>query len=239
MALAVVLENLEGVDDAAKQFYVEGEDGKFVLDLDIESGPTGHPAISGLENAFRKESEKRKRQGEELAAAKARLAELETADTGDALGTSDVVAAQIEAANAERDKFRLQTERWMLTHALDDALLAAGVLPAHLPAVRALHQPDFKLKEVDDELTVLVGDDDVDPVEFMKEWAATDEGKLYIGAARNNGGGAHGSGPRPDYMGPNPWKPETRNMTKQAEIARDNPDLAKRLARDAGVQLRL
>lgn len=237
MALAAILETLDGLDENLRVFYVEHDDGRFILDLDGDIA--GHPVTSSLENAFRKESERRKEQGKALADARARLAELETADTGDALGSSDVLAAQIEAANAERDKFRAQTERLLLSHALDDALLAAAILPAHLPAVRALHKSDFKIKKDGDELAVVVGEDDADPVEFIREWAATDEGKIYVGAARNNGGGARGSGPRLGYTGPNPWKRETRNLTKQGEIARDDPDLAQRLAREAGVNLRL
>lgn len=237
MALAPVIESLDSLDEDLRELYVETEDGRFALEL--EGDITGHPATSSLENAFRKESERRKEQGKVLADAKARLEELEGNDTGTSVESSDVVAAQIAASNAERDKYRLQTERLLLSHALDDALLVAGVLPAHLPAVRALHKSAFKIKEDDDELSVVVGEDDTDPVEFMKEWAATDAGKLYVGAPHNGGGGARGSGSRPDHTGPNPWKRETRNMTKQAEIARDNPDLARRLAREAGVSLRL
>jgi hypothetical protein len=127
----------------------------------------------------------------------------------------------------------------LLDNALTDALMAAGVVHEHFPAVRALHRPDFKIKDDNDELTVVVGEDDADPTEFLKAWAATDVGKLYVAASRNGGGGAHGSGNSTGYFGGNPWKSETRNMTKQAEIARDNPDLARRLAREAGVNLRL
>lgn len=45
---------------------------------------------------------------------------------------------------------------------------------------------------------------------------------------RNNGGGAGGQ--------VNPWKPETLNLTKQAEIQRTNPELAKTLKAAAGVK---
>lgn len=55
--------------------------------------------------------------------------------------------------------------------------------------------------------------------------------------------GRPGGGVKPgDKSGPsrkNPWKAETRNLTEQGKIVRENPTLAKKLAAEAGVTLNI
>lgn len=56
----------------------------------------------------------------------------------------------------------------------------------------------------------------------------------------NTGGGGQGGGQGGAggaFNGPNPWDPKSKNMTKQAELLRTNPALAKRLAGKHGVDL--
>ena len=43
--------------------------------------------------------------------------------------------------------------------------------------------------------------------------------------------------PAEGFKGANPWKPETFNLTKQGEIYRKDPELARRLAAEAGVRI--
>ena len=53
MALAAVLETLEGTPESLHQFYKKIDD-KFVLDADVES----HPQVQGLRNAYKADHEK-------------------------------------------------------------------------------------------------------------------------------------------------------------------------------------
>lgn len=48
--------------------------------------------------------------------------------------------------------------------------------------------------------------------------------------------GKQTAAPRPGvFSGPNPWKKETHNLTQRMKIAKENPELAKRLRAEAGV----
>ena len=58
MALQLILENLDGIDDAQKQLYVE-RDGKFHLDVDGVEDTTGLKSALEKERAARREFEKK------------------------------------------------------------------------------------------------------------------------------------------------------------------------------------
>lgn len=62
-------------------------------------------------------------------------------------------------------------------------------------------------------------------------------GKSYL----LKGSGASGSGAAPggNYRTPtiNPWKPESKNVTEQHRLAKENPELARSLAKEAGIVL--
>ncbi len=64
MPLPAVIETLDNVDASHHDLYTQSSEGRFILD--IEGDIAGHPAVAPLENAFRKEQDKRKRQGREL-----------------------------------------------------------------------------------------------------------------------------------------------------------------------------
>ena len=64
-------------------------------------------------------------------------------------------------------------------------------------------------------------------------WANTDEGKSFVGARGDSGGGADPGKGGPD-TGANPWKRETLNLTEQARIDREDPQRAERLRKAAG-----
>lgn len=52
--------------------------------------------------------------------------------------------------------------------------------------------------------------------------------------APSKGGGARGSGMSAGLAGPNPWDGDSWNVTKQAQLLRENPEKAKRAAEAAG-----
>ncbi len=90
-------------------------------------------------------------------------------------------------------------------------------------AERAL-LPDMKIT---DDVATISGK----PIEkFMEEWVVSDIGKRFVSDG-NSGGGAHGPGgkvvPEADYFNP---ESKSFNLTKQAEIANNNPALYKTLS---------
>lgn len=72
MALKMILETLDDVPEALHEFYTE-KDGKYVLDAE---GVDDHPAVASLKNAYRSEQERRRKLTTELAAEKAKTADL-------------------------------------------------------------------------------------------------------------------------------------------------------------------
>lgn len=65
----------------------------------------------------------------------------------------------------------------------------------------------------------------------VDEWAAQLTKTAPHLFEESKGQGAPGSGPGQGgkFQGPNPWKKETRNITAQMKIQKEDPDLAKRL----------
>lgn len=101
MPLPAVIAALDNVDAAHHDLYAETEDGRFVLDIDGDIA--GHPAVAPLENAYRKEQDKRKRQGRELDALKQKL-EAEADGAEAAAGGKEPAASarrRLEAAHRQ------------------------------------------------------------------------------------------------------------------------------------------
>lgn len=75
---------------------------------------------------------------------------------------------------------------------LTDALVKAGVKPEMLDAVKALHQNKASIDTKDGAYTALI---DGKPLgEFVTTWAQSDQGKHFVSAQQNAGGGAQGGG---------------------------------------------
>lgn len=139
--------------------------------------------------------------------------------------------AKLEAKlAAERDDYKGRYEKLVGDRALKDALIEAKIDDTYKPAVEALlREKGIKLTK-DGEAQI-----NGQPVaDFVKEWAASDAGKPFI-LNGNSGGDAKGGSGGGGNAEPNPWKAETRNLTKQGEILRSDPTKAERLKREAGV----
>ncbi|NNE83627.1 MAG: hypothetical protein HKN28_06620 [Alphaproteobacteria bacterium] len=249
MPLPAVIEALDKVDASHHEYYAETEAGLFVLD--IEGDIAGHPAVAPLENAFRKEQEKRKRQGRELDALKQGQRPDAGADEGEADAGSKPLAAStrrrleaahrqvMDAVSGQAEKYRAALEATLVDAALTNALVEANIAAPYMKAAKAMHRASLTVIEQDGEFQVAaVGPNDgtdqaQTPGAFIAAWANSDEGRAFIAAPRNGGGAATGSGAAESRI-PNPWRNESFNRTEQARIARDDPALAKRLARAAG-----
>ena len=243
MPLPAVIEALDTVDASHHDLYTETDTGQFVLD--IEGDIAGHPAVAPLENAFRKEQDKRKRQGRELDALKEKLS-ADADGAGTAAGDKPLAAAtrrrleaahrqDLEAATSQAEKYRAALESTLVEAALTNALVEANIAGPFMKAAKAMHRANLTVVEAEGVFSVAAGDVDhpQTPDEFIAAWAESEEGRAFIAAPRNGGGAANGSGAGGSHE-PNPWRDETFNRTEQARIARDDPALAKRLARAAG-----
>ena len=233
MPLPAVTDTLDNVDASHHDLYTETDAGLFILE--IEGDIAGHPAVAPLENAFRKEQDKRKRQGRELDT----LKEKQGADGGEnGAGDKPLEAStrrRLKAATSQAEKYRAALEATLVEAALTNALVEANIAAPFLKAAKAMHRANLAVVEEDGVFQVIAGgpDQNQTPDEFIAAWAENEEGRAFIAAPRNAGGAANGSG-APGSREPNPWRDESFNRTEQARIARDDPALAKRLARAAG-----
>jgi len=82
------------------------------------------------------------------------------------------------------------TSKLLVDNGLNDALTKAGVKPEFLRAAKAMLKEQVTLKIDGENRSAVVGDKDLNA--FATEWAASDEGKHYVMAPSNSGGGAHG-----------------------------------------------
>ncbi len=121
----------------------------------------------------------------ELAAAETKLAE---------------ATKTLKTTQAEADKIRkaYETEskvahNLLVDNGLSTALLEAGVKkPSYLKAAKAMLSGQVVLTADGENRIAKVGDKPLS--EFIKTWAASDEGKAFVDAPVNGGGGASGGG---------------------------------------------
>jgi hypothetical protein len=88
------------------------------------------------------------------------------------------------------------TQKLLVDNGLGDALLKANVNnPAHLKAVKSMLSGQVKIVVDGENRKAMVGDKEL--TSFVTEWAASDEGKHFVSAPGNGGGGAPGGGGNP------------------------------------------
>lgn len=75
---------------------------------------------------------------------------------------------------------------------LNDALSSVGIKPEFNKAVKAMFLQQAQVIADQEGRSVKIGDKAA--TDFIKEWAETDEGKAFILAPLNIGGGSHGGG---------------------------------------------
>jgi len=235
MTLKTILESLDDLDDGLKGLYEE-KDGKFVLKVD---GIDEHPAVANLRNAYQQEKAKRKAQGDELAALKEKYkglpedfdpAEYEKLKAGKG-GKDDehlrvalkkefekqLAEKEAELAKAQRDIQELTVER-----GLSEALTAAGIVnPVFQRAARALLKDAVTVDRSGDVPKAVI-DTDMGPVplaDYVKTWASSDEGKVFVEPAKGAGAkGGNGGGGEV-----NPYAKDTFNRTEQGRLEATNP----------------
>ena len=105
------------------------------------------------------------------------------------------------------------TQKLLLDNGLTDALVKAGVATPLLPAVKAMLGSQAKVIVDGDARKAVIGDKELS--EFVASWATSDEGKHYIAAPGNGGGGA--SGGAGNGSGAKVWTRETFDSKSHAE----------------------
>lgn len=199
------------------------------------------------------------RSAEDLSAAFARLEELEAGGKGDNSAEVERLSRRIEAlTTAHKDALDKKDEeirgrdafieRLVLDQALDRSMTEEAeadsrgvhIIEDYRPAVKALIRQDFKPRVVREGeeykgiISTDMGDESIS--DFMARWGRSDKAKKYRPASGNEGSGARNSD-APGGSATNPFKAETRNLTEQGRLVKENPTLAKRLAKEAGVEL--
>ena len=112
--------------------------------------------------------------------------------------TEAMKAAKTATTEAERIKKAYESEskvahNLLVENGLSVALLEAGVKnPAYQKAAKAMLAGQVVLTADGETRVAKVGDKLL--AEFIKAWAVSDEGKAFVDAPGNSGGGAHGGG---------------------------------------------
>lgn len=97
-----------------------------------------------------------------------------------------------EAAEATAATEANISREMLIGGGLTQALVGANVPAKFLPAVTAMLKGKVEIKDENGERKAFVGDKSLG--DFIKEWSQSDEGKIYVEAPGNGGGGANGSG---------------------------------------------
>lgn len=98
--------------------------------------------------------------------------------------------ALLEKAHADLQSESGFTSKLLLDNGLTDALVKAGVSAPYLPAVKAMLSSQAKITIDGDTRKAVIGDKDLSA--YVTDWATSDDGKHYIQAPANSGGGANG-----------------------------------------------
>lgn len=196
--LKISYESKDDIPKGAESFYIE-KDGVFTLNAEI-------PDTSKLEGTLDRERKLRREAEAKVKDYDAKyglLPEDFTLDEYNRLkdsGGGDIekkLQEQRERINAQHKKEmeKLQSElaekdglvhTHIKTAALHKAINEANIAKAFIPAVEAMMASRIKVEGVNVFL-------DEKPVnEALKSWAQSEEGKHYVSAAANSGGGANG-----------------------------------------------
>jgi hypothetical protein len=153
-------------------------------------------------------------------------------------------AKEIDKLSVRAETAETRLHNMIKRQAIDEALEENNITdPALRKGARALLLPLIEVHEDEGELVALAKDpsvgDTIPVAEHVKAWAQTDEGKAYVSARESAGGGASGGGKggtgTPGSTD-NPWKKgDSFNVTRQAQLRREDPERAAQLMREAGV----
>lgn len=206
--LAAVVESLDAIEDeGARKFYTE-QDGKFVLDADVE----GHPAVAGLKSTVKAVRGEKELTAKELKAYKdlgftpEQIAELK--EKADRVGKDnpdfekllDKRIKEVETKYAkdieERDALRKENRTLKLTDKVRAAFLASGGRKADADLAVLDTEAVFDLN---DKGKIVVLDEDGDPTgktpeQYFAEVYKAKRPNLFEGSGASGSGARGGAG---------------------------------------------
>lgn len=143
---------------------------------------------------------------------------------------------ELDTTKEENGTLKKQLRNLVTDGALTSAISEIKVAGPYSKAVKAMFKDQVKLVEDDDgnPTAVIEGEYGEQPVaKYLKEWAQTDEGKAFLEADANTGGGTRNNGGR--GKGKNPWSKDDWSPKEQGRIYRElGADVAKRMAAEHG-----
>lgn len=252
----------DALPDALKTFYTKRDsDGKYVLQ--VEGAVPQDKFVEFRDNniELKRQVDGFKSLGmtvEELQALVAKKKDIEDGKTSDGRKVAEIIEERVsamkktsDAAIQERDaklaKTRAELEKLKIGGAATKKALELGLRPEAADDLVARVSNIFYLE---DDGRVGAKKADGQPLYSAKtgevltldEYVAElPEKAAHLFAPSTGGGGNPGGNGNqrrpPGTPAINPWKKETSNLTEQGRIFRTNPDLAKRLAAEAGVKL--
>ena len=248
MKLKAVLDNLDGIDESLKAAYTE-KDGKFYLNIE---GFDDHNEVKGLRNSMILAKDEKKAAETNLAALKSKYAGLpddftveeynRLKDAGG--GNVDqrlqdqrnrleaTHKAEKESLSKERDTYKSRVEKLASENAINTALTEANVTnPAMAKAVRAMFQNQVKVDFENDNAVVTI--DSLPVLDKIRAWAGTDEGKYFV-TAPGNGGGGSGNNP----VGTGSKKYENMSNTELALLEAKDPAAKAEVERRTKIDLK-
>jgi len=111
---------------------------------------------------------------------------------GEAQKTVKLATTEAEKAKKALEGAEGFTQKLLVDNGLTDALTKAGVTnPVHLKAAKSMLAGQVAIVADGDNRMAKIGDKDL--AAAIGEWAKGDEGKFFVAATQNNGGGATGS----------------------------------------------
>lgn len=110
---------------------------------------------------------------------------------GEAQKTVKIATTESEKAKKALEGAEGFTQKLLVDNGLTDALTKAGVTnPVHLKAAKSMLAGQVAIVADGDNRSAKIGDKDL--AAAIGEWAKGDEGKFFVQAAQNTGGGASG-----------------------------------------------
>ena len=136
-----------------------------------------------------------------VAKAKAKGAEIDPAEYAALQNENETLKSELNKSTKDSTKTieALQTslsekdgalQSYLIDNGLNDAMLKAGIKPEFMSAAKAMLKANTKVTAENGQYSALMGDKPL--YDAITEWAASDEGKHFVSAPANSGGGATG-----------------------------------------------
>lgn len=195
MAIKTILDSMDGVPEGLHELYTE-TDGRYVLNVE---GIDDHPDVSNLRNAYAKVKESDKTAREALQDLKKKASTVPDdfdAELWNKAKSGELTEGSVKVREKLETKLKTERERAQqlegiirsltVDRALADALDEANITnPAYRKAATAMLKDAVKLEGekvyVDSDMGPL------DTTEYVKKWAASDEGAAFVSQPKGGG----------------------------------------------------